>query len=266
MVSYVTREDLIKQQSERIFMFSELNEEYAYSVLNEYYLTHKNEMRFTGSNSDILLQLYAYLKNKDKHYELDMILQKYNFNYQCSIQNAIYQLTDKDEDLEKEVWNNPANFPGVDGVIQNGCEYTISGACGDIRLFKADAIFKSTRSSYIFDKPLSGKCQIRTYDFLKENRRDYRAVISYLPLAFKGGTYHVYAKNDCEVVDLAANAYYDDVNEANKVLKGEIIKEVEFQQIEDDFADLTKMLPEFRNYDNKIQVLTLYYDRKNKGK
>ena len=84
---------------------------------------------------------------------------------------------------------------------------------------KASDIFEKTPSKYIFDRPLTGFCYDRVYDFVEENM-DYEAVLSYLPTYFGFGHYHVYLQKDDIILDIASNGYYVSKQYSEKVLYG----------------------------------------------
>lgn len=107
-----------------------------------------------------------------------------------------------------------------------------------------------------------GQCHDRTWDFLKENP-DYQAVLAYMLNFFLGGHYHAYLEKDGNVLDIAANAFYDNPDSIEKIFNGEIIKKVTYKQAIDDFERVKRKMPGVQN-SQKLLTLSLYYDIKQK--
>ena len=201
-----------------------------------------------------LLYNCFYLKKKGKYQVLEEILNKYNINYHYSIQNAIYDLLDNEKD-RSILW------PGVIGEEDDGILYRLKTNLGTIRVYKASEIFKNTKSSYIFKKTLINCCHERSFDFLKENR-DYKAVLSYNGNLFVGGHFHTYLEKDDITLDIASNALYKNREDKDKVLNGEILAKLTYDETVTAFNELLEEVPDLDKDDNKLQVLALYYGMK----
>ncbi len=129
---------------------------------------------------------------------------------------------------------------------------------GTIEVYKASDVLSKSKSIHIFDKPLNGQCYKKTYDFIKENH-DYRAVLSYLPNFFYRGHYHAYLEKGSTILDIAANALYTSSNSANKILRGETLARLSYQQIKQKHKVL-KMHAKELDSQQKLLNLALYYD------
>lgn len=208
--------------------------------------------------------LLNYFKQKRMGNEevFDSILKENDFCFETSVRNAIYEL------LSLKRTNNvhtPADWPGIGSIKDNGILFELRTAVGDIQVYKANAIFGKSDSSWIFQKELIGQCYARTYDFVKENR-DYKAILMDMPYFLGGCHYHAFASNDHSVVDIASNAYYEEIEFAKKILKGKFIKELSYEEIEDEFWQLCETIPDMTGKEDKLHVLTLYNDFMNRGK
>lgn len=237
---------------------------FAINVLAEYIEKRINTEVTPYQNTPNFIEslLYNYFRDKGTQNEDIMIkiLESYNFNYSMSIHNAIYYLMGKPE--EKEEGITPLSWPGMYDITSKGFQYTLNTKLGKIELYKASDFFANHPSSYIFVKPLMNQCYDRTYDFIKENR-DYTAVLSYMPNFFRGGHYHAYLERGSEVLDIASNSFYESKEFADKVLTGELVKKVSFEQIEEDYARVKRECPDLERDDKKLHILTLYYDINN---
>lgn len=200
-----------------------------------------------------LLLTYFFLKKENRHHKLDKILCNYNINYTSVIHNAIYDLLE----------DNPRTilWPFVSSVKKSDSLYTLDTSRGTINVYKASDIFKNSEYSYIFERPLKGNCFARSLDFLKANR-DYKAVLSYDSNLFSGGHFHAYLENGEETLDIASNALYSSKIEKDKVLTGEIIKKVTYDEVIDFFNKILEEIPSLSKDDDKLQVLALYYGKK----
>ena len=127
---------------------------------------------------------------------------------------------------------------------------------------KADEVFKDHKSYYIFLKELKNCCYARTYDFLKENQDDYKAVLAYIPHIFCKGHYHAYLeKYDGKVLDIAGNSLYNSIEEANTILNPDIIKKYTFEEVQKEYNENKDLFKEMQNKYYKLQTLTLMKDK-----
>ena len=208
----------------------------------------------------IFYQFYAYLKRRHQEKDFNTLLEDYHFSYSYSIKEALYYLLgNKKDDIH---YIDPLLFHGIQSINKAGFTYQIETNIGSICVNQASEVFKRHPSAHLFRKKLGGKCYKRSYEFLCENP-SYTAVIQYVSQMFlEDGYYHVYLKKDNHVLDIAANAYYDSLEEACKLLTGEIIKEVSLDTIERDFITLRNEIKRVSKNQDKLQILTLYYDAK----
>ena len=213
-----------------------------------------------------LLYNYFLVKNTEKGKLLESIMNKYGFNYSMSIHNAIYYLLGNRYDLFP-LNIEPLLWPGVNHVSIQSNKYVLDTALGTIKVSKASEVLKDKSCSYIFDKPLMGRCFERSYDVIKGNKNQYKVVLSYMPNFFAGGHYHAYLESDdSSILDVAANSYYDNDSNSDFVLNGRIIKKLNFYEIERLYNNLYKRMPELKNRSKtKLLTLSLYYDYKNNG-
>lgn len=251
-------------------------------LCNQYQKRQKNSINYDELNAKRLLEeylskvgkskpcyntasyiddfLYEYFNAKEKGQEeiFDLLLRKYNFKYTNSVHNSIYHILEINKTESPKI--NPTLFPGLYNINEEGLKYTIDTNIGRIEVYKADQIYLSSTSYHIFKKPLAGKCYDRTYEFLKENT-DYKAILSYMPNFFYKGHYHVYLEKDDQVLDIAANALYTSRKFANKILCGEILAKLSYKQVEQEFKNIKKTIPEVGSA-SKLLTLSLYYDIK----
>lgn len=230
-----------------------LDEQLAKDIIKEYrklgpYINYK------GSVINELLYNYSYLRKKGKHQTLDKILKKYNINYTYSIHSSIYDLLEKNKGVV-------VLSPGVISEEDDGFLYKLKTRNGTIHVYKASEIFKNTKSAYIFKRKLMNCCYERSFDFLSENR-DYKAVLSYDDNMFVGGHFHAFLEKDDITLDIASNALYKSREEKDKVLKGEIIAKLTYDEVIDDFNNVLEEVPNLDPNDDKLQVLALYYGKK----
>lgn len=262
------------------FHFSMMEKEYAASVIVEYLNTcrengipHNLDSKYIDEMIESLVRygiklysievlLYQYLKLKKNNNEelLEIIMKKHNFNYAPSIRNAFYYLLSNPIDL-LDFTTNPLMWPGMKSFEKTGNHYVIETELGKIEVSKATPRFLNTNSSYIFKKTLIHKCFARTYDFVKENRDSY-AILSKQPGFFYGHDYHAYVERKGEIIDIAANAYYDKKESANKILMGEEIARLSYDEIRDKLDSLDTSLLEGRE---KLYMLTMYHDIRNRN-
>lgn len=199
---------------------------------------------------------YAANKGTEKEKIFNQLLKDYNFNWQFSIHNAIYELllTEK----EKNGKESPMNWPGINYIEGSNNCYILDTVLGDIEVYKASEILKNTPHYHIFKKKLSRMCYLRTYDFISESD-EYKAVLFYQPAVFNNGHYHAYLENDEAVLDIAANALYYSKESATKVLTGEKLATLSYEQINQEFDSIKSIFPEEYAKD-KLFTLTLYHD------
>lgn len=202
--------------------------------------------KYSDNPLNSLLLNYFNLKSKNKHLPLEEILNKYSFNYNSSIHNAIYDLL-----LDKE--EASILWPGVISKEDNSPLYILKTRNGTISVYKASEIFKNTKSSYIFNKKLVRNCYKRSFDFLSENK-DYKAVLSYDANMFVGGHFHAYVEKDDITLDIASNALYMSREEKDKVLKGEIITKLTYDEVINDFNKVREEVPDLDPNDEKLHV------------
>lgn len=233
--------------------YQNLNEQTAEYIISEYRKLgpyHKCDDNPLAS----LLYNYFYLKKKDKHQILEEVLNKYSINYNSSIHNAIYDLlgSKKDKSL---LW------PGVISEDDDGFLYKLKTNIGTIKVYKANEIFKNTKSAYIFKRTLRNCCHMRSFDFLSENR-DYKAVLSYNENLFVGGYFHSYLEKDDITLDIASNALYKSREYKEKVLNGEVLAKLTYDEVILKFMRVLEEIPKLNPDDDKLQVLALYYGKK----
>ena len=201
-----------------------------------------------------LLYNYFYLKKKGKHQTLEKVLNKYSINYNSSIHNAIFDLlgSEKDKSL---LW------PGVISEEDDGLLYKLKTNIGIIKVYKASEIFKNIKSAYIFKRNLRNCCHVRSFDFLSENK-DYKTVLSYNKNLFVGGYFHSYLEKDDITIDIASNALYKDKEDKEKVLNGDVLAKLTYEEVMTEFMKLLEEIPDLDPDDDKLQVLALYYGKK----
>lgn len=202
-----------------------------------------------------LLYNYFYLKKKGKHQVLEEVLNNYKINYKSSIHNAIYDLLDSKNEHRATLW------PGVISEEDNGLLYRLETSLGTIRVYKASEIFKNTKSAYIFKRNLRNCCHVRSFDFLSENK-DYKAVLSYDNNLFVGGHFHSYLEKDDITIDIASNALYKSREDKEKVLNGEVLAKLTYDEVMIEFMKVLEEIPNLDPDDDKLQVLALYYGKK----
>ncbi len=155
-----------------------------------------------SSLADTFLYNYVELSKYQKD-DINLALKQKNCNYHALLNECIYDA------LSSKPLINIEEVPIVNKVTNNSNKMILETTVGTIRLGKASEYFKDTKSSYIFNKQLSGECFDRTLEFVRENE-EYDAVVSYVPNIFVGGHYHAYAKCGDTIVDPASNAIYFD--------------------------------------------------------
>ena len=160
--------------------------------------------------------IYNYVElSKYQKDEVSLLLKQKNCNQQALLNECIY------EALSSKPLINIKDVPLINKATNDKDKMILETTFGTIRLGKASEYFKDTKSSYIFNKKLTGECFDRTLEFVKENE-EYDAIVSYVPNIFVGGHYHAYAKCNDTIVDSASNAIYFD-NTGNLIEQGDII-------------------------------------------
>lgn len=160
--------------------------------------------------------IYNYVElSKYQKDEVLLLLKQKNCNQQALLDECIY------EALSSNPLINIKDVPLINKATNDKDKMILETTFGTIRLGKASEYFKDTKSSYIFNKKLTGECFDRTLEFVKENE-EYDAIVSYVPNIFVGGHYHAYAKCNDTIVDSASNAIYFD-NTGNLIEQGDII-------------------------------------------
>ena len=215
--------------------------------------------KITGEPMDDLLYSCFAVKGTPNEHIMAKILESHNFNYINSIHNAIYYMLGQKEELNL-LNTNPLLWPGIKSMTALDSTYTVTTKIGTIKVSRASKIFENSKSAYIFKKPLMGECYYRTYDFLKENKNEYKVVLSYMPNFFHEGHYHAYLENNTHILDIASNAYYTK-EEAKKVLCGDVIVKLTYDEIEAKINELEEKIPEVKEK-SKLHALALYYDIK----
>ena len=242
---------------DKYYLEVELNYKDMNNLVAEFILDECKELKpFNIHAKDAVGKLFLYyflLKKVNNHHELDKILSNYSLNYTSVIHNAIYDMLE----------DNPVTvlWPFVSFVEKCGSFYTLNTCRGSINVYKASDIFKNSKSSYIFKRQLKEKCFARSFDFLSENR-DYKAVLSYDDNLFVGGHFHAYLEKEDITLDIASNALYKSREERDKVLKGEIITKLTYEEATDSFNKVLEEVPDLDRDDDKLQVLALYYGKK----
>ena len=233
--------------------YLDLSNQIAEKIIREYKKVGPY-ININGTSTDGLLYNYFKLKKKGKNQTLDKILNRYNINYSSSINRAIYDLLNGEK-------NRSLLWPGVISEEDDGLLYRLETSLGTIKVYKASAIFKNTKSSYIFKENLMNCCFARSLDFLYENR-DYKAVLSYNNNILVGGYFHAYLEKDDITLDIAGNALYKSMKDKDKVLKGEVLAKLTYDEALDEFAKVLEEILDLDSDDDKLQVLALYYGKK----
>ena len=241
-------------------------------VCNQYNIPHYLEVKYVDEliNSftrygvklysvELLLQEYFKLKKDNNEELLEAVMKKHNFNYAPSIRNAFYNLLSNPIELV-DVKINPMLWPGINGFSRSGNFYVVETELGKIEVSKATPKFLKTSSGYIFKKPLIHMCFARTYDFVKDNKNSY-AILSKQPNFMYGNDYHAYVEVNGEILDIASNAYYDRKEFADKILVGEQLARLSFDEIDEELNNLDLSEVEGKE---KMYILSMYHDIKNR--
>lgn len=160
--------------------------------------------------------IYNYVElSKYQKDEVSLLLKQKNCNQQALLDECIY------EALSSNPLINIEDVPLINKATNDRDKMILETTVGTIRLGKASEYFKDTKSSYIFNKKLTGECFDRTLEFVRENE-EYDAIVSYVPNIFVGGHYHAYAKCGDTIVDSASNTIYFN-NTGQLIEQGDII-------------------------------------------
>lgn len=79
---------------------------------------------------------------------------------------------------------------------------------------------------------------------------------------FVGGYFHSYLEKDDITLDIASNALYTSREDKEKVLDGEVLAKLTYDEAIDEFAKVLDEIPDLESDDDKLQVLALYYGKK----
>ena len=237
---------------------SKKNEEIAKVIAASYLKTINEKYLYVDCDTYLEAIFLEYLKVKGtpKEEVLLNLLKEHNINYQATVREGIYHLLVKETERIPNV--KAKNWPGINSVKKENNKYILDTQIGRIEVYKATEMI----SSPVLNKQLGGCCYERTYDFLKQNP-DYKATIAYLPNFFTGGMYHAYLENEDGVFDIAANAYYKDLDSAEKVLKGEKVETLSLKEAKNKIKVLRKTIDNLPKTDELLNV-GLYYEIKNK--
>ncbi len=235
-----------------------IDEQVAKEIIFDYLQITNRKSLNVKSNSyvEALMLEYLNVKGTKKEEILLNLFKQYKMNYQASVREGIYHLLSKVDERDEKI--NPRNWPGIISVERKKNKYILDTQIGKIEVYKATKIIKSP----VLERPLSGYCYQRTYEYLKENP-EYSAIISYLPNFFYGGMYHAYLKKDNCVFDIASNAYYKDMESANKVLNGEIVETLSLKEVRRRERILNRTIEKIPK-DCGLLNVGLYYEIKNK--
>lgn len=234
--------------------------EKATAILDELQIPYDSLDMLEESPISIFFGKYAHNKQAEKGILFDKLLKEYQFNYNLSIRDVIYTLLCSP--IERNFDKPEAQYsPGILSIQNNENTYCIDTILGTIHVNKASEIFKHGKCSSIFYKKLVKKCYARTFEFVEKMPNDYQAVILSSPHYFGGKLYHAYAEGKDHIVDVAANAYYPNKEEASIPLSGEVLAKLSYEEILEEFDKIPKefsFLPEDYGKD-KIYCLTMYY-------
>jgi len=201
----------------------------------------------------------AQLLGDEERIYFDKLLQEEKFNYSTSIWVGIRALLHPTQD---ERYYSPFKingFPGIYHVFDDGIHYHVDTIYGNIDVKKASEYFKNTKVEDIFQKTLFCKCFDRTLEFIKK-MHDYQAVLCRISNEFQGEFYHVYAESDEHIVDLACNAFFENKEDAYKVLRGTTIKKANLFEVNLLYLKLLLMERQIRNKYNILDSAIVYYD------
>lgn len=233
--------------------YLDMNKEKASAILEEckkFRIYHKYDKDNPLNN---LLLNYMKMKEKNKEAVLDDILDKYGINYNSSVQSAIsYLLNDSPYTL---LW------PGIISKDKVNSKYILETKHGKICVYKASEFFSHSKIGYVFRRRLRGQCFDRTLEFIEE-KRDYRAVLSFEDNLLGGGHFHTYLEKGNMTLDISSNALYIDEEEKNKVLNGQVLEKINYDEIQSYFDKVREEIPNISSNANKLAVLALYHGMK----
>ena len=106
-----------------------------------------------------------------------------------------------------------------------------------------------------------GEIKFILFLMFSENR-DYKAVLSYNENLFVGGYFHSYLEKDDIILDIASNALYTSREDKEKVLDGEVLAKLTYDEVMTEFMKLLEEIPDLDPDDDKLQVLALHYGKK----
>lgn len=219
-------------------------------------ITNKKDLLIDiGDELDTLVTLC--FKSKGTEYEntLYELLHEYNYNFSLSIRNAIYYLLANRKDYNEHI--RPELWPGVNGIDIISSKYKLYTMIGDVEVYRASSMF-SGPSRKMFSKNLMRLCHERSLEFLKKNR-DYKVILSCMPNFFCGESYHSYLENGDQVLDIAANAFYESHEYADKILCGRKLAELTYDEVVSEFESLKSAIPKLPNK-HKLLSLSIYHD------
>lgn len=216
-----------------------------------------------GANS--VIRLYNAISDPFQKEVLEKLLDAHSYNFAYSLHNTVFLSTMREEDKINYV-NRFIDYPGIERIEKSDTQYKIESKLGSVIVTRADSVFKGTKSEKIFEKDLIGNCYARTYDFLKLNKKHYKAVVAYLPNAFVGGHYHAYLESKAHVLDISGNAIYSH-DDAKVIMQGEILLKLSLKELEKAYVALRREITSLeKNVDNKLHVLALEHDFKRGAK
>lgn len=211
-----------KQVVEQVLMYFK-------HLANHYKLPYKELSSFAETFIYNYVELSKYQKD-----DIRLVLKQKNYNQQALLNECIYEVLGTNPLIKLE------DVPFINKVTNNSNKMILETTVGTLRLGKTSEYFKDTKSSYIFNKQLSGECFDRTLEFVRENE-EYDAVVSYVPNIFVGGHYHAYAKCGDTIVDPASNAIYFD-NTGELIEQGDIILTDKYSNIGGEIGEETPHL------------------------
>jgi len=210
-----------------------------------------------------LLTIYFLSKGTENNVLLEKIMQDYHFNYSATIRNAIIIMFGRISELSGKR-SNPTDCPGVISMCEEDNICRLDTILGKVSISKASPLFRNDDVRVVFYNHLISECFIRTYEFAALKKDSCRVVISYLPNLFYSGHYHAYLELGDSVLDIASNCLYFSKEDSDKILSGRVVKKMSYDEIEEEYSFLKKKYPDFSNRYNKLYVLSLFNDYKNR--
>lgn len=237
--------------------YAKVEEIIAQEIIKEYLLFYPfalNQNQQTINKMQSLFEYYHDAKLCGSTVVFDSLLKKNRFNYSLSIKTAIFALLNNFLDYNQI---RAINYPGVYDIKKEGSLYTLDTCLGKLKVYKASEEI----DSYILKQQLSRLCYQRSYEFMKQNQ-EYEAILSYIQNFFIGGHFHVYLKNNEQVLDIASNALYEDLLSASKILNGQTLAQKNYEEAMEEISDLCVLVPKLR-FLPPLKSLSLYYKMKN---